>query len=302
MKNTFQQIRFATLGIALLLPTSHLTSAAEPTATLDLWPGRPPGQTVEPADEKVIPPKNDKDITRITDVTRPSISVYKPPKEKDTGAAVVICPGGGYHILAIEHEGEDIADWFNSIGVTGIILKYRVPWNRTKDPNPAPLQDAQRAMRLARQNAEKWNIDPQRIGMLGFSAGGNLTGWAGTNFDSNAYDKVDEADELSCRPDFLMLIYPAYFVDHANENHLDSRIRVNETTPPAILIQTEDDSVNVENSIYFYLAMKHAKVPAEMHIYPSGGHGYGLRKSDHTVSTWPDRAETWMRSMGFLKK
>jgi acetyl esterase/lipase len=240
-------------------------------------------------------------VIRLGNVSKPTITLYRPAKEKDTGAAVVVCPGGGYSILAMDLEGTEICDWFNSIGVTGVLLKYRVPARPGDGQHILPLQDAQRALGLVRFHAKEWDLDPKRIGVLGFSAGAHLAAHLSTCFDKRAYQPVDDADEVSCRPDFAMPIYPGYLVPKDHDNKVAPDLNVTASTPPTFLIQAEDDGVRVENSLFYYLALKEAKVPAEMHLYATGGHGYGLRPSANTITTWPKRAEEWMRGLGLLK-
>jgi len=243
-----------------------------------------------------------KTVVRLGNVSRPTITLYQPPSDKDTGAAVVVCPGGGYRILALDLEGTEVCQWLNSIGVTGVLLKYRVPARKGLERYTAPLQDAQRALGLVRSHATEWHIDPQRIGILGFSAGGHLSVAASTHFEKRTYRQVDEADQISCRPDFTLLIYPAYLVGKEEGPELAPEFTVTSNTPPTFLVQTEDDPVHVENSLFYYLALKKAKVPTEMHIFANGGHGYGLRPdSDKAVLTWPTLAEAWMRRSGFLE-
>ena len=240
-------------------------------------------------------------VIRLGNVSQPTITLYRPPKEKDAGAVVVVCPGGGYSILAMDLEGTEVCEWLNSIGVTGVLLKYRVPTRPGDDKHILPLQDAQRALGLVRFHAKQWNLDPNRIGVLGFSAGGHLTAYLSTHFDKRAYEPVDDADQVSCRPDFSMPIYPAYLVLKDQDDKLAPELNVTANTPPTFLVQAEDDGIGVENSLIYYLALKQAKVPAEMHLYAAGGHGYGLRPSAKTVTTWPQRAQEWMRSLGLLK-
>jgi acetyl esterase/lipase len=241
-------------------------------------------------------------VKRITDVTHPTISVLRPTKVKDTGAAVLIAPGGGYNILAWDLEGEEVAAWLNSIGVTGIVLKYRVPRRPTDakgEPPIGALQDAQRAMSLVRSKASEWKIDPERIGMLGFSAGGHLTASLSTHYDKRAYKTFDDIDKVSCRPDFAVLIYPGGLLEKGKDT-LRSDIRVTKETPPMFFAHATNDPVSSENSVAMYLALRSAKVPTEMHLYATGGHGFGLRKSDQPCSAWPQRCAEWMRSRGVL--
>ncbi len=235
----------------------------------------------------------------VAGVTRPTISVYRPAKDKDTGTAVLICPGGGYSVLAMDLEGEEVAAWLNSIGVTGIVLKYRVPRHADK-AHAMPLMDAQRAMSLVRPRAAKWNIDPKRIGILGFSAGGHLAAATSTNFDKRRYAPIDDIDKLSARPDFAVLIYPAYL---ATKDKLAPEIRVDKNTPPTFFAHANNDGVSPENSVAMYLALKHAGVSAELHVYTNGGHGFGLRPTTTSAApTWPARCEEWLRLRGLLKK
>jgi acetyl esterase/lipase len=242
-------------------------------------------------------------ITLVTNVSKPTLTVYRPERAKDTGAAVVICPGGGYHILAWDLEGVEVATWLNKLGVTGIVLKYRVPrppGSPKAKPPVGPLQDAQRALSLVRSKAKEWNLDPKRIGILGFSAGGHLTAAAATNFDKRAYSPVDKIDKVSCRPDFAVLVYPAYLTA-PDKDRLASDIRVRKECPPMFFAHAGDDGVTAENSVRMYLALKQAGVTAELHVYASGGHGFGLRPSKHPCSTWPKRCAGWLRAQGFLK-
>jgi acetyl esterase/lipase len=214
----------------------------------------------------------------------------------------VICPGGGYHALAWDLEGTEVADWLNSIGVTGIVLKYRVPRpaDLAADKQPlGPLQDAQRAVSLIRSKADEWGIDPKRIGLLGFSAGGHLTAAAATNFDRRAYEARDRVDRVGCRPDFAVLVYPAYLLTKDNR-HLASDIRVRKDCPPMFLVHAFDDPIPVQDSLLMGLALKRAGVTAELHIYASGGHGFGLRPSRHPCSAWPRRCAEWMREQRIL--
>jgi len=294
--------RFFTSGLcAALLWTAAGTVRAEKTPEqVLLWPNGAPGEKGDIGEEKQEPPKGD-NIIRLANVTKPSLTFFRPTPEKDTGAAVVICPGGGYNILAWNLEGTEVAQWLNSLGVTGIVLKYRVPARKGQERYAAPLQDAQRALGLVRHRAKEWGLDPGRIGVLGFSAGGHLSAALSNNFEKRTYEMVDDADGVSCRPDFTLLIYPAYLVKKAS-HELAPEIKVTASTPRTFLAATEDDGVTVDSSLFYYLALKNAKVPAEMHLYPKGGHGYGLRASANDVSTWPQRAEQWLKAQGLLSR
>lgn len=288
--------------IALATVFSTAAFAVEPPLTLDVWSDKVPGETGQIAAEKseIKPVGGGRNITIVSNVTKPTLAVYRPPKEKDTGAAVVICPGGGYSILAIDLEGTEVADWLNSIGVTGIVLKYRVPARPNLPRWEPPLQDAQRAMSLVRSKAGEWGIDPKRIGLLGFSAGGNLTAVACTHFDHRAYEPIDDTDKVSCRPDFGVLVYPAW-LNQDKAVTLVPEVIVSAQTPQMFLAHANDDGITAESSVAMYLALKRAHVPVELHIYAGGGHGFGLRKTDKPCWTWPQRCEEWMRSQGLLK-
>lgn len=289
--------------MALVAAFSTAALAADAPLTLDVWPDKVPGETGQIAPEKSEPRPvgGGRTITILSNVSKPTLTIYRPPKDKDTGTAIVICPGGGYSILAIDLEGTEVADWLNSIGVTGIVLKYRVPQRPNVPRWQPPLQDAQRAMSLVRSKAAEWGIDPKRIGLLGFSAGGNLTGVACTHFDLRAYDPIDDADKLSCRPDFGVLVYPAWMNEEKTVT-LAPEFTVTAQTPQMFFAHASDDGISSESSIAMYLALKRLHIPAEMHLYASGGHGFGLRKSDKPCCTWPQRCEEWMRSRGLLKQ
>lgn len=293
----------STLSAALLASDLAAVSVAdqpESPPVVRLWPGKAPGEKGDIGPEKIAPPKDEpKPITRITNVTEPTITVFKPSAEKDTGAAVLICPGGGYNILAFNHEGEDVARWLNAHGVTGVLLKYRVPRRAGLPKHLAPLQDAQRAMSLVRARADQWKIDPKRIGILGFSAGGHLAATASCNFDQRQYEPIDEIDRQSCRPDFAVLIYPAYLLE---KDSLAPEIRISKENPPTLFIHAADDRLSPENSIAMFLALRQQGVSAELHVYGSGGHGFGMHENGQPVNRWPDRAIDWMKQQGWLNK
>ena len=268
---------------------------------LEVWPGDVPGETEDIGEETATTSGQPRSVTRIKNVSQPTITVFRAPPDTANGCAVVVCPGGGYNILAYDLEGTEIAQWLNSIGVTAVVLKYRVPRRDKEQPHTAPLQDVQRAIRLVRKNSQQWGVDPARVGVLGFSAGGHLTVMAGTHWDRTTYEPVDEADSQSCRPDFLVPIYPAYLGDKENPSQLSPLVRVNQKTPPTFVAITQDDSDRAIYAALLLVALKRADVPAELHIYSRGGHGYGLRPSDNPVSSWPKRCEDWMRVSGFLR-
>ncbi|HVK10514.1 MAG TPA: alpha/beta hydrolase [Gemmataceae bacterium] len=289
------------LGAVLAAPAV----AADPP-TFDLWPGAVPGEKGNIGAEMRQPPKAGENppVVRLTNVTKPTVTVYKPAKEKDTGAAVVIAPGGGYTILAYEHEGTQVAEWLQSIGVTGVLLKYRVP-RRPDAPKGEPpvwaLQDAQRAMSLTRSKAAEWGIDPKRIGMLGFSAGGHLTAWTATNPDKRAYDAIDDVDKVSSRPDFAVLIYPGGMIDRQSKDRLAPEIRVSKETPPCFLAVAYNDAGPLDSSLKMLAALKDNQVSAELHVYSAGGHGFGMRASDKPHAAWPARCAEWLRAEGWLR-
>jgi len=279
------------LAIACLWMLCGTGLAGEPVATMNLWPGKPPGDTTEIGPEKVV-------RGMLTNVSTPTIAVYKPQKEKDTHVAIVVAPGGGFTGLAMEHEGTQVVEWLNSIGVTGVLLKYRVP-NRPGMPRyMAAMQDGQRALSIVRSKASDWDIDPNRIGIIGFSAGGQLAADVETNFEKRVYDPVDEMDKGQTRPDFAILVYPGGIAPRDGSVGLTPDVRVTSQTPPTILIAADND--RSENSVYMYLALKKAKVPAEMHIYGEGGHGFGMHKTDAPHGTWTRRVDDWMRMRGIL--
>jgi len=275
--------------------------AAENPPILNVWPGVAPGSPGNIGPEQLQQNKpGEKPFKRATNVTKPTLEVFRPDADKNTGVAVIVCPGGGYRNLMMDYEGEDVAGWLNTIGVTGIVLKYRVPAPEGQPKYLPALQDAQRAMSLVRGKAGEWGIDPKRIGILGFSAGGHLSAALATNFEHRAYEAIDEVDKVSCRPDFAVPVYPGGVIEKGKDE-LSPEIRVTKETPPLFIVQAHDDRVNSENSVFLYLAAKRAGVSAELHIYAAGGHGFGIRPSDKPCSTWPQRLAEWMVGQGILK-
>ena len=252
------------------------------------------------------------------DLDKPALWVFLPSEDKANGSAVVICPGGGYGHLAIAHEGKDVAEWLNSQGVAAFVLRYRLA---PRYGHPAPMLDVQRALRTVRAGAEYWRINPAKIGVLGFSAGGHLASTAGTHFDSGQPDAADPIDRVSCRPDFMILCYPVVALatpyahggskknllgenpDPALVEKLSNERQVTAQTPPTFLFHTDaDKGVVPENSVLFYLALRAAKVPAEMHIYEQGKHGIGMAPADPVLSTWTGRCSDWLKGRGLLTK
>lgn len=276
--------------------------------TIPLWNGNVPGIVAAKGQERDTTDAEGrmvagKPVVRLGDVSEPMLTVYPADEQKNTGAAVMVCPGGGYNILAYDLEGSEVCEWLNSIGVTGILLKYRVPRpageGRADGPPVGPLMDAQRALSIVREHAQEWGIRSDRIGVLGFSAGGNLAARLATNFETRAYDLLEEVDQVSCRPDFAVLVYPAYLFEEKDEL-IAPNLPISDRTPPMFLTMAFDDRVGPENILRMGIALKRQEIPAEVHLYPTGGHGYGLRPSEHQATTWPERCEAWMRANGWL--
>lgn len=270
-----------------------------------LWPKHAPGyKKGEVGPEAKSPPKpGQSQVLRIQNVTQPMITIYPVDPDQATGTTVVVCPGGGYNILAYEHEGTQVCEWLNELGITAALLKYRVPRRANRPKHEAPLQDVQRAMGILRKNAKRWDLDPKKIGILGFSAGGNLAMMALTCYEKRAYAPIDQADNFSCRPDFGILIYPAYLVDRKKRDALFSEVQITQSTPPCFFAHTGDDHVPAEGSVLAYLELEKVGVKGnELHVFPFGGHGYGMRASQNPVSQWPLRAEDWMRANTWIPK
>jgi acetyl esterase/lipase len=303
----------STISLAAWLGVACPIALADKPLVVKLWPGKAPEETGTIGAEKVVmsPKLSRKQVevtepTRmVTNVTKPTITIYRPAKDKDTGTAVLICPGGGYWNLFWQLEGEEVAAWLNSLGVTGIILKYRVP-RRPDEPKgePArrPLQDAQRAVSLVRSKAREWGIHPKRIGMVGFSAGGHLAIATAMSFDKRTYRPIDDIDKVSCRPDFAILVYSGY-LKAKDKDELAPGLRIPARTPPIFLAHGGDDIISPpEHSVIMYLALKRAGVPAELHIYAGAAHDFGVRRSDRPCSTWTESCARWLRHQGFLKR
>ena len=282
-----------------VLFASSVLLAAEPTLTLNVWPALPPGDKPNLGEEKGEANNLLKGV-----VTTPTLAVYRPAKEKDTGAAVLIAPGGGFFQLSMGHEGADVATCLNTIGVTGIVLKYRIPAREGMARSLPASQDAQRAMSLIRANAAAWGLDPQRLGILGFSAGGQVAANLITGFETRMYPAIDAIDQQPTRPDFSIIIYPGGILQRGSGTEapaLNPEIRVTKETPPTFLAISHDDRGGSEQAVYLYLALKKAAVPAELHVWGDGGHGYGIRPGTTPHTTWPARAADWMAVRGLLK-
>lgn len=296
----------SSLVILGILLSPALAIPADAPAPIDLWPGTAPGETKNLGEEKDTTKPTDnlvagKRLIRLDNVSKPTLTIYEPSSSKNSGAAVLVCPGGAYHILALDLEGTEVCEWLNSIGVTAALLKYRVPRRAGLEKHAAPLQDAQRAMSFLRHRAPQLGIDPRRVGVLGFSAGAHLSAALSTAVE-RTYPLVDDADQAEFRPNFTVLIYPGYLTVKEDGDKVSPELKITTNTPPTFIAMSQDDPVRVENALYYALALKQAKVPAELHIYPSGGHGYGLRRTKEVVTTWPDRAEDWMKASGWLER
>ena len=282
------------------LTCAAFSAYAEEPVILKLWrEGAPekPGVVIEP--EKRIEPKGPNDVLRLTNVSEPTLTVYKP--QRPNGTSVIVCPGGGYGILAIEHEGTQVCEWLNSLGVTAVLLKYRVPV-RQKTPGFEPLQDAQRAVGLVRHHASEWGVNPKRVGMLGFSAGGHLAVMTALHANERTYRTDPTQDAEDATPDFLIPVYPAYLVSSENPMTLLPEVKVTAKAPPVCLVHAHDDkgTTSASASVLLYLEYKKLALPAELHVYQAGGHGFGMRKGANPVAGWPQRVGEWLGAMGFL--
>jgi acetyl esterase/lipase len=285
-----------------------------------IWPGAAP--EAQPVAGPEIATTRAKDHlvggrpwTYISNVSLPTMTVYS-PIGKNTGVAVIVFPGGGYQILAIDLEGTEVCDWLTSKGITCVLLKYRVPGlalypksapfprSGPYPQSPIALEDAQRTVGLVRLNAAKWNIDPHKIGVLGFSAGGHLVAALSTHFDMRLYPAIDEADKESCRPDFGVALYPGHMLENeSNDFAFNPAVPVSSQTPPTFLLQAEDDPIDpVQNSLVYFIALKKAGVPVEMHLYAHGGHAFGLRRTKFPITGWPQLVETWLRTSGMISE
>jgi acetyl esterase/lipase len=296
---------FAAAGFStLLFAQKPAWEPAQGHLTFPIWPHGAPGVPANSGPEiDTTTPKDNliagKPLIRLGSVSNPTLTLYA-PKKNNTGAAVVVFPGGGYQILAIDLEGTEVCDWLNSAGINCLLLKYRVPNTGPYPKSDAALQDAQRAVGIVRTRAAEWHIDPHRIGVLGFSAGGHLAAALSTHFDKRLYEPIDAADQQSCRPDFAIIIYPGYLALADQHFAPNPDIHVTADTPPTFLVQAEDDPVHVENAIVYFMELENAKVPAELHVYAQGGHGYGLRRTALPVTTWPQSAEIWLHTIHIL--
>jgi acetyl esterase/lipase len=288
---------YAMLGL-LVLTGECLLVAAEPAAMVDLWPDLAPGESVRAIGEP-LPRRADEQppATRIRGITSPQLARFDPPAGRRTGAAALIFPGGGYNYVVVDKEGSEAAEWLNGLGITACVVRYRTrvegsakgaEWLR-------PLQDGQRAVSLVRQHAAEWGLKSDQIGILGFSAGGQLGALVATRFVQRAYEPKDAVDQVSCRPDFAMLIYPWQLLN-AQTGKLADFLPMTREVPPTFLVHAHNDRSTSMNSIAFYAALRELGIPAELHVYESGGHGFGMRPvAGSHVHSWPQRAAEWLR-------
>lgn len=274
---------------AIIFLTFSLSLFSQEKETIHLWPNTVPGET-EPKHPPVKTDNTKGNVTRITDITDPALVVYPANTNKNNGAGVIICPGGGYNILAIDKEGYEVAEWLNKLGFSAFVLQYRVPKKQE-----GALQDAQRAMRVVRSRANDWNVNPDKLGIMGFSAGGSLSARMSTNYENTTYQKIDGKDDLSSRPDFALLIYPAY-LDRGENRSLTPELKVDSNTPPTFIFQTADDKL-ANSALVYTQALRDNKVSVELHLLPEGGHGYGLRPGNVAAETWPKLAEKWLEKI-----
>lgn len=284
---------------SIILSILVLINAVAMAQTINLFPNNAPNETgdMQQVDDYSGGKVANENVLRISDVDKPTITFYPAPEDNNSGTTIIVSPGGGYNILAYNLEGTEICEWFNSRGINCVLLKYRVPRREGIEKHEAALQDLQRAIAITRSNSNKWNIDTNKIGVLGFSAGAHLSVMASTSFEERTYPNVDAQDDVSIRPDFCVLVYPAYL---SSENFAVSpEIKISNNIPPTFIVQTQDDGSFIDSSLFYYYALKEAKVPVSMNLYPSGGHGYGLRNTGHWVNEWPERVLLWLEQLNY---
>lgn len=296
-------VAIALLSLPVAFAQEEKVADSVELETIELWPDGLPAGATALTEKQIEEAKSKTTSERIFYVENPILTVYEPSAEKKNGTAVVICPGGGYMMLAYQHEGIELAEWFNSQGVTAFILKYRVP-RRGKDFHREPTQDVQRAIRMVRSKADEYKIDSDRIGVLGFSAGGHLTVMAGTQYETKSYEPTDEADKLSCRPNFICPIYAAYLANGYKDNvvELGDLVTVTKETPPTFMAVTWDDTMRGAQSALLFARLKEHGVAAEIHAWQKGGHGYGIRKHGNACDNWADDLKVWLDLNGFLSE
>ena len=291
------------------LPLSAQTNVWQPSpghTQLPIWPKTVPDPQPVPGPEYVTNMLSPTGVSwvAVCNVSQPTMTIYA-PKERNTGVAVVVFPGGGYQCLAMDLEGTEICDWLTSRGITAVLLKYRVPVKRVGPygESPPALEDAQRTVGLLRFHAAEWQIDPRKIGVIGFSAGGHMVAATSTHFDQRSYPAVDAADKASCRPNFAIACYPGHLWDEDQGFVLNPNVPVTTNTPPTFLLMAEDDHVDrVEQSLVYYIGLKKAGVPVEMHLYAQGGHAFGLRRTKFPITEWPQLVEKWLGTIGMTSE
>jgi len=279
---------------------------SSPKAPILIWPdGAPENITLDgPEIDRTSPDDNMVDgryVTRFTNITEPTLTFYPAPASKNTGSTVLVCPGGGYWIVAYDLEGIEVCQWLNSIGVNAALLKYRVPKREGREKHEVALEDAARAMQIIRSHAKEWNLDPTKVGVLGFSAGGHLSATLSNTAEMPEVEGYSWLEGIKIRPDFTVLIYPAYLVIEEQDDAISPEVQPTTDTPPTFISISMDDPLRVEGAMRYALELKKLGVSAELHIYSEGGHGYGLRRTQTPVTTWPDRVEDWMRYSGLLE-
>lgn len=287
------------ISVVLFVVSTAMADGPVPVL-IDLWPGNAPGETTASAGE-LLPkrPNENPPASRLSKITRPQLDVHLPDPAKSTGTAILIFPGGGHNYCVIDKEGSEVARWLNELGIAAFVVRYRTKIAGSEHPAwQRPLQDGQRAVSLVRSRVKDWNLQPDGIGVMGFSAGGQVAATVSSRFSERAYEGVDDVDQQSCRPDFTMLIYPAWLVEEGTVRLADF-LPVSKDLPPAFLVHAHDDSITSLSSVAYYTAIKQQGISGELHIYHSGGHGYGIRTVEGTdVHTWPRRAEDWLRRTG----
>ncbi|HZJ79048.1 MAG TPA: alpha/beta hydrolase [Dysgonamonadaceae bacterium] len=288
--------------LAFVLFITFCTSVIAQQTPILLFPNGAPGETKRMVEQEKMSDNKTGGcpVLLINNVSKPTITFYPAPADNNSGTTIIVNPGGGYNILAYNLEGTEICKRFNSFGINCVLLKYRVPRREGLAKHAAPLQDMQRAIAYTRAHSKEWNIDENKIGVMGFSAGAHLATMASNSFSKPTYPAIDESDGVSVRPDFCMLIYPAY-LDGENFS-VSPEINVTDKTPPTFIVQAQDDTDYINSSLFYYYALKEAKVSAAMHLYPTGGHGYGLRNTGDLVNEWPFRAVNWLSDIGMLNK
>jgi acetyl esterase/lipase len=287
-------------AFSLALLSLFATLSAAPPEPIPLWPEGVPGEATLELPAESVELRGDYQIEILSNVSTPTLTVF--PAPRPNGAAVLVCPGGGYNILASSHEGTEVCEWLNSLGVTAALLKYRVPRREGLEKHAAPLQDAQRAIGLLRARADEWGIDAGRIGILGFSAGGHLATMALTSDGTRSYPADPRLDAASPVPDFAILVYAAYLLDEKDPDRLSPEIRVGAETPPAFLVVAHGDTKFVEGSARFYIEMRRNDRPCELHIFGKGGHGFGLKNTREEIRQWPTLTKKWLEAEGFFTK